>query len=192
MDAFVEPLGDADGLVEVADLGLVMPEQRDVVELADALQPDAGDFAAAAAGEDERSPDVSDSAVVGVEVLEPSHVVFVSQGACDVVWEGAPSARFRSGQGDGDDELSCQAQAFGAAGFQSRSQDVAGAAEGGRQGALGDRALFESAAVLVEAEGLQPVLLAVSLVGHEIHRVVLGQQPGVVAAVGGPALRGRR
>ncbi|MFJ7497819.1 hypothetical protein ACIQZB_43395 [Streptomyces sp. NPDC097727] len=162
-----------------------MPEQRDAVELANALQPDTGDFAAAATGEDEGLPDVADPAVVRVEVLEPSQVVLVGQGACDVVREGAASARLRGGQGDGDDELSCQAETFGVAGFQGRPQNIAGAAEGGGQGAFGDRTLFVSAAVLVEAEGLQPVLLAVPLVVHEIHRVVLGQQSGVVTAVGG-------
>jgi hypothetical protein len=87
--SFVEPVvedfRDADRLVVVADLGLVVPEDRQAVVATDAVQAQLEYFAAAASGVDDRLPDVADAAVVDVVVREKLQVLFISQGAGDLV-----------------------------------------------------------------------------------------------------------
>jgi hypothetical protein len=55
--AFFEPVqemvGDADGRVQVADLGLVVPEQGQPAVAADAVQAELDDLAGAPAGDDD-------------------------------------------------------------------------------------------------------------------------------------------
>src|SRR5579859_2234103 len=66
-DPLVDVVGDADRLVVVADLGLVVPQQRQPAITAYAIQPQADDLAAAPPGCDDRFPDVADAAVGWVE-----------------------------------------------------------------------------------------------------------------------------
>ena len=87
----MEPFGDADGLVVVADLGLVVPEHRQPTVAAEAVQPQVEDFAAAAAGDDDRLPRVAQAPVERVVNLgEPGQVVLVGERAGDLVGKWGP------------------------------------------------------------------------------------------------------
>lgn len=48
-----EPLGDTDGRVQVADLGLIAPEQGQPAVAADAVQTELDDLVGATAGDDD-------------------------------------------------------------------------------------------------------------------------------------------
>jgi hypothetical protein len=65
----VQRLGDADRLVVVADLGLVVPEHRQAVVAAQALQPEVDDLPGPAAGVHDRFPDLAHAAVGWVVVI---------------------------------------------------------------------------------------------------------------------------
>ena len=124
----VEPFGDADRGVVVADLGLVVPEHRQPAVAADAVPPHLDHLADPAAGGDGGLPDVTDAAVVDViGGGELGQVGFVGQRPGDFVGEG-PSrgpAHGGAGGGDRDDELPVQAQLVGGAGVQRVAQQLA-------------------------------------------------------------------
>ena len=85
----VEPLGDAKGLVVVADLGLVVPEHGESAVAAEAVQPEFEHFAAATAGDNDRLPGVPQAAVARVVDLgQCAQVGLVCERAGDGVGEG--------------------------------------------------------------------------------------------------------
>ncbi|AIV32119.1 hypothetical protein NI25_00030 [Streptomyces sp. CCM_MD2014] len=88
IEALVDGLGDADALVVVADLGLVVPQHGQTAVAADAVQPQSDDLAAATSGGDDGLPDVPQATVVEVEFLQAAQVCLVGQRAGDVVAEG--------------------------------------------------------------------------------------------------------
>jgi hypothetical protein len=118
-DPLVQPFGNADGLVEVADLGLVVPEHREPTESADAFQPQLQDFAGAPAGEDQRFPDVAQAAVVWVEAVQELQVGLVRESLGDGVGKRAAASTVTAAVGQGDDEGAVQADALGGAGLQA-------------------------------------------------------------------------
>ena len=113
----VDALGDADGGVQVADLGLVMPEHGQAAVTAGAVQPQPQDLTDAAPGAHDRFPDVAHPLVVRVVIGgQTGQAGFVGQGTGDLVGErpaGPPRrpacSRYRR------DELPPQAQAVGLA-----------------------------------------------------------------------------
>src|SRR5438045_793130 len=64
LQGVVEVVGDADRVVVVADLGLVVPEHRQPAEAPDTVQPQLKYLAAAPAGDDDRRPDVAQAVVL--------------------------------------------------------------------------------------------------------------------------------
>ncbi|MEU6868124.1 hypothetical protein ABZ924_33675 [Streptomyces sp. NPDC046876] len=115
-----EPVGDADGRVQVADLGLVVPEQGQPAVASDAVQPELDDLAGAPAGDDDGLPHVPQAAIVRVVAVgELLQVGLVGQGARDLVGEGAAAAgRARAADRHGGDEGAVQADLLGAAAVQ--------------------------------------------------------------------------
>lgn len=180
----MENLGDADGLVVVADLGLVVPQHRQAAVATDAVQGESDDFAGPAAGIDEGFPDQPDTAVVGVVDLgQDSQVGLVGQRSGDVVGKRAagPVGLLCTGRGS-HDELTGQPDPVGLTDVHSLAQnlaDVVGTdAEGGVAGRGG------VAATAPDAQRRQPVAGPVALVGDKGVHVLGPQQSRVVAAVG--------
>lgn len=121
LQELVDSFGDAQGLVVVADLGLVVPEHREAAVAAETVQAQREDLAAAAAGDDDRFPSVAQTVVERVVMVrELAEVVFVGERAGDAVGERGPrAADRRSWGGHGGDEVPVQAEAFGFSRFQS-------------------------------------------------------------------------
>ena len=109
----IEPFGDADRGIVVADLGLVVPEHRQPAVAADAVPPHLDHLADPAPGQDGGLPDVTDAAVVDVVAAgELGQVRLVGQGACDFVGERPSRGPAHGGARvrDLDDELPIQPQ----------------------------------------------------------------------------------
>lgn len=102
----MDGVGDADGFVVVADLGLVVPEHRQPVVEAGAVQPQVDHLTQPSAGRDQRLPDVAQPDVVAVVLLgQPRQVRLVGQRLGHMVGERAAGARSRVGwMRRGDDE----------------------------------------------------------------------------------------
>jgi len=84
----VDGLGDADGGVEVGDLGLVVPQHRHPAVAAQAFQAQFEDFAAAAAGGDHRHPRLAEAVIGRVVIVgQGAQVRLVGQDTGDVVVE---------------------------------------------------------------------------------------------------------
>ncbi|WP_208639395.1 hypothetical protein [Streptomyces bobili] len=118
IEALVDGLGDADALVAVADLGLVVPQHGQAAVAADAVQAQLDDLAAATPGGDDGLPDVPQAPVAEVEFLQAAQVGLLGQRAGDVVAEGVAGALFDAGaaEGDGGQEAGVDAEAFGVTG----------------------------------------------------------------------------
>lgn len=127
IEAVVDGLGDADVLVVVADLGLVVPQHGQAAVAADAVQSQSDDFAAAAPGGDDGLPDVLQAPVVKVEFFQAAQVGLVGQCAGDVVAEGVAGALLEAGatEGDGGQEAGVGAEAFGVAGGDGAVEQLA-------------------------------------------------------------------
>lgn len=104
LDPREEPLGNADRLVQIADLGLVVPEHRQSTQTADALQPRVEDLTATAAREDQSLPDVAKTAVFVVEALQPLQVRLIRKRPGDFVRERPAPPAPGPAEGQGDDE----------------------------------------------------------------------------------------
>ena len=184
LEQLVEPFGDADGLVVVADLGLVVPEHRQPAVAAEAVQPQLEDFAAAATGDDDRLPGVAQAPVVRVvasasrrRLASSASARATSSGNGDRVAADDPSRR-----GHGGDESPAQADPFGVAGLQGLAEQTADAVEDGLPGVGGNDGRL--AMTTPESQRHQAVPLPVALVGDELLHVLRGQCPGVVPASG--------
>jgi hypothetical protein len=140
-EKIIEPVGDPDRGVEVADLGLVMPEHRQSSVAADAVPAELPDLADAAAGNHDGLPDVTQSLVLGIVFLrEAGKVALVGQGLGDLVGERAARPHRRpAGDGHLDDELAVQPEFLGPAGFHGPAQDLADGVEHDAAGVAGDR-----------------------------------------------------
>ncbi|MEW1700912.1 hypothetical protein [Streptomyces sp. NPDC091278] len=130
----IEPFGDADGLVVVADFGLVVPEHRQSVEPTDAFEAGVEDLSAAAAYQDERFPGVPEPAVVDVERFEVRQVGRVGQGPGDIVGERRSTPRWGRGPRHRDDEAAVQPDLVRSTGLQCFAQDAANTHQDGREG----------------------------------------------------------
>ncbi len=131
IEALVDGLGDADALVVVADLGLVVPQHGQTAVAADAVQAQSDDLAAAAPGGDDGLPDVPQATVVEVEFLQAAQVCLVHQRTGDVVAEGVAGTLLEAGaaEGDGGQEADVDAEAFGVAGGDGAVEQLAGLVE---------------------------------------------------------------
>ena len=182
----VEALGDADRLVVVAGLGLVVPEHRQPAVAADAVPPQLDDLADAAPGDDGGLPDVADAAVAGVISRgQLGQVGLVGERAGNLVGEGPPRRPARGGAGcrDRDDELAVQSQAVGGTVLEGVPQQLAGVVEHDRPRGGGDGA--RGAARPRDRQRGQALALAVPLVGDEPVHVLAAQDGGIVAAARG-------
>ncbi|MGW2726890.1 hypothetical protein [Streptomyces sp. NPDC001494] len=112
----VHGLRDADALVVVADLGLVVPQHGQTAVAADAVQAQSDDLAATAPGGDDGFPDVPQAPVVEVELLQAAQVGLVGQRAGDIVAEGVAGTLLEASasEGDGGQEAGVDAEAFAA------------------------------------------------------------------------------
>ncbi|MFJ9712854.1 hypothetical protein [Streptomyces sp. NPDC101234] len=184
--AFVEPVkemvGDADGRVQIADLGLVVPEQGQPAVAADAVQAELDDLAGAPAGDDDGLPHVPQAPVVRVVAVgELLQVGFVGKCPGDFVGEGVAAAgRARAADRHGGDEGAVQADSLGAAAVQRAAQQGPAVVEHHPARVLGDRRPFAVQAGLA-AEG-QAEAFAVAQVRDEAVDVLAAQHGGVVAA----------
>ena len=110
----VEPFGDADRGVVVADLGLVVPEHRQPAVAAQAVPAELEHLADAAAGDDGGLPHVAQAAVVRV-VPRASRRRLASSASARATSSGNGRRGTRPvvapGGGHGDDELPGQADA---------------------------------------------------------------------------------
>ena len=184
-DEVVQPLGDADRGVVVADLGLVVPEHGQPAVAAEAVPADLQHLADAAAGDDGDLPHVPQAAVVRiVDLGEPTQVVLVGQRAGDLVGERAArgSAGGGPGGGHGDDELAAQADPVGRAGVHRVAQHLAQGVEHHRPGHGGDDAGLPAG--LLDRQRGQAVAFAAALIGDEPAHVLTVQHAGVVPAAG--------
>jgi hypothetical protein len=123
----VDVFRDADRLVVVADLCLVVPQQRQPAIPACAVQPQADDLAAPAPGRDDRFPDVTDAAIGRIEGAgEPGQVARVSQGTGGLVGERAAGPLgHRAAMRQRDDESAVQPDPVGITGVERVPQDLA-------------------------------------------------------------------
>jgi hypothetical protein len=184
LDHLADRLGDADRLVVVADLGLVVPEHWQAAVAAQAVQAKLEDLAAAAARDDDRLPCVAQAAVERVVVPRQGlQVGLVGQRLGDLVGErGARPLDHLAGGGHRGDEAPVQAEPVGLTGLQRPAQEPPGAGEDGLPGVRRD-----DRRLAVDAPGSQrgqPVELTLPLVGDELVHVLGCEQPGVVAAAG--------
>ena len=149
-----------------------MPEHGQPAVAAEAVQAEAEDLAAAAAGDDDRLPGVPQAAVERVVVpCQGLQVGLVGQRPGDVVGERRPGPLdYLAGGGHRGDEAPVQAEPVGLAGLQRPAQEQPGAGEDGLPGVGGhDRRLA------VDALGPQrdhAVELALPLVGGELVHVL--------------------
>jgi hypothetical protein len=123
---FIDCVGDADGLVVVADLRLVVPEHWQRVVSADALQSQVGHFTHATSCGEDRLPDVAQSGVVRVVRFgELPQGFLVGERASDLVREGTtgpgvhPAAAWQR-----RDESTIQTDPIGFAGYQCPAQHL--------------------------------------------------------------------
>jgi hypothetical protein len=121
---FVDAVRDADRGVEVADLGLVVPEHRQPAVAADAVPAHLQHLAQAPPGSDQRLPDVTHAVVEWVVIAgQPTQVGLVGQRPSDLVRERPPPTHrqsFTGGQRCG--ELAVQARAVDDPVVQGMSQ----------------------------------------------------------------------
>jgi hypothetical protein len=167
-EQFVEPFGDADRCVVVADLPLVVPEHRQSAVAAEAVPPDCDHFPDPAAGEHGGFPHVAQSAVQRVVLGgEAGEVVRVGQRACHLVGERSArdSPGARACRWGGDDELTPQADAIGGAAVERGAQQLAGCVEHDGAGGLADGA--RGSVRSFQRERGQGVAFTVTLVGDE-------------------------
>ena len=181
--------GDADGLVVVADLGLVVPKQRQPVVAVGAVQPQVDHLAQPPPGRDQRLPDVTQPDVVAVVFLgQQREVRGVSQGFGHVVRERAAGADFRVGRcGSHDDEPAVQTDRIGPAAIQRRAQQRPNVGEDGGAKLRGDGG--EAAVLAVGRQRGQGVPFPVAPVGDEPVHMLLAQHRGIVPAVRGIGLQ---
>lgn len=189
VDAGVEVFGDADALVIVSDLSLVVPEHRQAMVAADAVHLQLEDLAAAAPGADDRFPGIPQPAVVGVELLQLAEAGLVGQGTGDVIGERAagPPGAAPPGGGEGGDEPAVQADLVGVAGLQRPEHDPAAVVEDALEGAISDERRLPAGAD--HAQRFQAVPVPVPLVGEEPLGVLRPQRTGVMTAAGGVDLQ---
>ena len=184
-DNVVQPLGDADRGVVVADLGLVVPEHRQAAVAAQAVPTDLQHLADAPAGGDGDFPDVAQAAVLRiVDLGEPAQVGLVGQRAGHLVGERAArgAAGGGPGGGHGDDELASQADAVGRAGVHRIAQHLVQGVEHDRAGHRGDDAGLSTG--LLDRQRRQPIAFAAALVGDKPAHVLAVQHGRVVPAAG--------
>ncbi|WP_436950011.1 hypothetical protein [Streptomyces sp. SudanB52_2052] len=184
IDALVHGLGDADALVVVPDLGLVVPQHGQTAVAADAVQAQSDNLAATAPGGDDGLPDVPQAPVVEVEFLQAAQVGLVGQRAGDVVAEGVAGTLLEAGaaEGDGGQEAGVDAEAFGVAGGNGAVEQLACLVEDELAAQIGDGG--GSSVDQDHAQGRQAVAGAVALVGDEPLGVFTAQHGGVVACLG--------
>ncbi|MFE2938499.1 hypothetical protein ACFXKG_05400 [Streptomyces sp. NPDC059255] len=181
----VERLGDADRLVEVADLRLVVPEEGDPAVNLHALKPQLQDLRATAAGEHQGLPGVPHSVIVRVvaarQVLQ---VRRVGQGSGNGIGERTPGLRLGAvAGGHRDDELPREPNLLGPAGVQGPAQDRPSVVENEAAGVLGD--LAGLAVGSEDDQRRQALADPLVVVGDEAPHVLLAEQAGVVSPVGG-------
>jgi hypothetical protein len=137
----VKGLGDPDGGVEAADLGLVVPEHGQAVIAAGAVQAQLDDLPAPAAGEDDGLPDVPQPAVTRVVVFrQAAQVPLVSKRPGNLVGEGsARPLEFLAAWWQGRDECPAQADGVGGTGSHCPVGEGAQPVERPAAGGLADR-----------------------------------------------------
>jgi hypothetical protein len=181
----VDAVRYADRRVEVADLGLVVPEHRQPAVAADAVPAHLQHLTQAAAGGDQRLPDVAHAVVERVVVVEqPAQIGLVGQRPRDLVRERPASAHrqpFTGGQRGR--ELPVQAEPVKDPGVQGVPQHRTQAVEDDAAGRGGHHR--RPTVGLGDAQRRQPVAFAAALVGDEPVHLLRVQHRRVVAAARG-------